>query len=594
MTDASPFAAHFETNSVPLDHEIPGIKDYIATCKDKSAAIDAEIARLHSALDELNFKSNELRETINLHQGLISPLRRNLDILQEIFLHCLPTEHDSVISAREAPVVLSHVCRSWRQMALSTPRLWSSIYISVPNVFLSQNPSEMDHLSYEWTQERWVTILEAIDIWLSRSGTCPLSVTVFDPSEVAYYQDNRWISPILEKVMANSTRLQRLVVHGAEDLLSVLGDLNPSNLPLLEDLVVEISVPPWQTDAETIWERFGILSAPNIRRLCLRRFRRDPSMIPIVWAGLTHLSLESSHQYNANLDNSLEILRQCPRLFSLQIRIEMRKINIPQPPHPVFLPHLLLLSVIINDEDDIPLFFETLHAPSLRELIFLGSTLLVGINSLLKFLSQIQALRRFTFHPGCFDLQPLGKVLEACPHIVSLRSSLQFTDNAFWSTTRLPDSVWEGTMTEQDCQFGSALLKRLTPSDITDDDYLCPRLTSLEVKRGTFSPREFVNFVLARDRKAHNTGGQLPRFRKSRIEFKNHWDSSPLNQLPEDFTEVSFSFLSKGFNKKYGVRNGLDYQMKLYPRFSRTPAPKTPGYDHRLFYIDDETGENCL
>jgi hypothetical protein len=34
-----------------------------------------------------------------------------------------------VMSAREGPLLLCHVCHGWRQLAHATPRLWTSIHI---------------------------------------------------------------------------------------------------------------------------------------------------------------------------------------------------------------------------------------------------------------------------------------------------------------------------------------------------------------------------------------------------------------------------------------------------------------------------------
>jgi len=41
----------------------------------------------------------------------------------------------------EAPLVLTHVCRYWRNLALSTPSLWSSIFIYLPNTYQLEHTS---------------------------------------------------------------------------------------------------------------------------------------------------------------------------------------------------------------------------------------------------------------------------------------------------------------------------------------------------------------------------------------------------------------------------------------------------------------------
>ncbi|KAF8870917.1 hypothetical protein BD779DRAFT_1680743 [Infundibulicybe gibba] len=49
------------------------------------------------------------------------------EILGEIFLHCLPPGEWGSFSARDAPLLLIKVCCSWREVALSTPSLWSRL-----------------------------------------------------------------------------------------------------------------------------------------------------------------------------------------------------------------------------------------------------------------------------------------------------------------------------------------------------------------------------------------------------------------------------------------------------------------------------------
>ncbi|KAF8871500.1 hypothetical protein BD779DRAFT_460068 [Infundibulicybe gibba] len=47
------------------------------------------------------------------------------EILREIFLHCIPPGEWGSFSAYDAPWLLLKVCRSWRGVAFSTPKLWS-------------------------------------------------------------------------------------------------------------------------------------------------------------------------------------------------------------------------------------------------------------------------------------------------------------------------------------------------------------------------------------------------------------------------------------------------------------------------------------
>ncbi|KAF7363773.1 hypothetical protein MSAN_01035100 [Mycena sanguinolenta] len=130
--------------------------------------IDAQIAEIELALSQLKEKRALLQAPIDAHKALVSPMRLvPQEILQAIFLSCLPSQHNALIDFNEAPLLLGRVCRHWRSVAYSTPILWSSMHIpplpersALPHVLLKQ--------------ERLVAA------WLERSTTCPLSISLFD------------------------------------------------------------------------------------------------------------------------------------------------------------------------------------------------------------------------------------------------------------------------------------------------------------------------------------------------------------------------------------------------------------------------------
>ncbi|TDL15263.1 hypothetical protein BD410DRAFT_683257, partial [Rickenella mellea] len=49
------------------------------------------------------------------------------EITSEIFQNCLPEDKFPQPSVECAPVQVSRVCRTWRRLAIGTPRLWSQI-----------------------------------------------------------------------------------------------------------------------------------------------------------------------------------------------------------------------------------------------------------------------------------------------------------------------------------------------------------------------------------------------------------------------------------------------------------------------------------
>ena len=85
------------------------------------------------------------------------------EIKSIIFVHSLPPIK-SVLdikspSKSEAPLNLSHVCKQWRDISLSTPSLWARICLCIPLL-----------------QSNWV--LTCVPMFIGRSGNCGLSIRV--------------------------------------------------------------------------------------------------------------------------------------------------------------------------------------------------------------------------------------------------------------------------------------------------------------------------------------------------------------------------------------------------------------------------------
>ncbi|KAJ7785186.1 hypothetical protein DFH07DRAFT_699116, partial [Mycena maculata] len=119
----SPFAQHLDTNYTPSDTEIKWIKSHLLPHI-------LEVSRLDALIQDLSVRRDKTQEYIDAHRALLTPVRRlPPEIVQEIFLACLPTQRNAVMSAQEAPLILTSICASWRALALSTPALWASLHL---------------------------------------------------------------------------------------------------------------------------------------------------------------------------------------------------------------------------------------------------------------------------------------------------------------------------------------------------------------------------------------------------------------------------------------------------------------------------------
>ncbi|EMD41281.1 hypothetical protein CERSUDRAFT_89853 [Gelatoporia subvermispora B] len=177
------------------EEEARSLLEYILSRK---LALQSERAEVHRQLDPFNWLPTEL--------------------LAYIFHAVLECENISCMDALERPwvfhqpVVLSHVCRRWRIIALSTSRLWSS-------VLANDMPS---------TEEL-----------LQRSGCSPVDIFYCDRPE----DDPAEATNIQTLVASVSPRWRRLycLMRSPRSVLQLLSTLrSDSPFPLLENLSLQV------------------------------------------------------------------------------------------------------------------------------------------------------------------------------------------------------------------------------------------------------------------------------------------------------------------------------------------------------------------
>ncbi|KAF9009958.1 hypothetical protein BDQ17DRAFT_1299562 [Cyathus striatus] len=179
------FQQHLGTNYVPSVLEIGNITNSLKALNAEVHDIDAEIEQLQQKLHLLQEKKHKVVALVEQHQALLSPARRlPQDILEEIFLTCLPKHHYPCLSATESPMLLTRICSSWRSIALSTPLLWAAIHVVLPNVNLGRHPAENTLTrQIELVRVKLDRLQVATKEWLDRSGTCPLFLSVYRCTE---------------------------------------------------------------------------------------------------------------------------------------------------------------------------------------------------------------------------------------------------------------------------------------------------------------------------------------------------------------------------------------------------------------------------
>jgi len=256
---------------------------------------NVQISSLEPVLDFLKQRREEFHTYINRCRSLEAPIRRiPPEVLTEIFLACCSElnyfPEANWIDAHIPALTLAAVCKNWRDVALSTPRIWAGIACS-SNILSTR-------------------LLYAFDLCLRRSKDAPLVLNL----EVTFHRKQ---DSALRALVGQSHRWSSLRLYRAyhDDAISPLSSIYA--FPLLEKLEIcgpvrlfELIMP-------------GLKNAPRLNTLQIMKYRlNEPFSQTLVqnliktvpWAQIRSLEMEFMEGGSA-----MRFLRMCPALVNLSI-----------------------------------------------------------------------------------------------------------------------------------------------------------------------------------------------------------------------------------------------------------------------------------
>ncbi|KAF8956454.1 hypothetical protein BDZ97DRAFT_2079854 [Flammula alnicola] len=212
-------AVHVDTRPQPtkMSHHCPfcrsaenqGVCDNDSLCSKISNLNPCDPCR---RLAELDIQIIKARETVREMQREAQRLKSDMNCSHDHLIHRLPPEISSNIfqlcvsrepsvDARYTQVALSSVCQKWRQIAHTTPQLWTTVFLLLTQRNALSVPS--------WAQE-----------WIDRSGQLPLSIGLFVKREGNRdYYINRDVIAVINKC---SSRWRDLTYQGPPSSLTYL------------------------------------------------------------------------------------------------------------------------------------------------------------------------------------------------------------------------------------------------------------------------------------------------------------------------------------------------------------------------------------
>lgn len=451
-SNSSPYAHILHTNRAPSIDEIDAIKAYLLEPEAKLRRLEAEIGRMRVILDGLESEHVKLKLYVESHKALLSPIKRiPPELLQEVFVRCLPeSSRNCVMHAREAPLLLTCICSGWREIAISTPELWSSLHIVAPPRFRTQGAV---------TNFRMRLLVQNARQWLLRSGTRPLHVSLY----IEEWDVNDFL-PLIESLEPFVRRFKRLELIVPESFLVQLG---PQDVPQLQVLIIRLpNNVPFTRD---FWFLSKFNQMSSLRRVCMKGpvLINHTRFLPL--SQLQNLEL----QCVCDALRLLDVLRHCINLQEFFLQAPMHSMPlIDTGGQLVVLPYLRVL--ILRGQDTlIQSIMRTLVVPELQYINIAVPSIQDYVHrhmlpSALFYMITLSScgpkLRKLNFPdiPGSFD--ELVQCLSLMPNLVHLE--LNAFDVPTWQDGRI---------------IGDALLRRLTAAAYNPSACLLPHLQIIQL-----------------------------------------------------------------------------------------------------------------
>ncbi|KZP13208.1 hypothetical protein FIBSPDRAFT_1049558 [Athelia psychrophila] len=210
------------------------------------------------------------------------------EILSMIFEHLVPPQNCNDLTPIQIPeltdvLLPAQICRSWRETAIATPSLWSSLQFE----FVPVNSVER--------------MADKANTCLARAKSNPLSIHISCPEE-----DLTQYRPIIAALLAHSHQWSNLSLAG-EAYVLVRDTTRPvrSRLSMLRRLAIDCSLSSWSDSFD------AFQAAPNLRivELINDYASHDLDRFPLLpWRQLQQIA------FTGRAGDSLELLRLSPNL----------------------------------------------------------------------------------------------------------------------------------------------------------------------------------------------------------------------------------------------------------------------------------------
>jgi len=521
-------------NELPTETKLQETRELHSQVNEDLVQIDAEIERLKA-------KREDVQRSLDIYDTILSPARRLLpDILQEIFYHCLSSDGPiyAILSASEVPMLLTRVCSLWRSVALSSPRIWTSLHIPIPGDpriygFSVDRSLELRRQMFSKTMQ---LRCRAINEWLDRSGSCPLSLSISYPFSYSPdiinngAEDDEVVDPLLRTIQPFAPRLRHLHLSMPHHIYQKLETKIPlDSLSTLRSFEGNIFFPSATPGPQPTLVPLHIIELPTLKALSIScpQITLNLPNHPNSWGRLTDICFESPA-----LDTDLiEMLKQCRNLITLDVNMQIPRARLDglEPTFEmVLLPQLKNLKLRETGRASAALC--AINAPHLKSLLYKcphryvgdgwGPSSLSPSESLPWLISNAAAsLETLSIDPRTFQPEQVLQCLRLATHVKDL---ILGEKPYFFPTIQDPEQ-YIGAVDIFDLEVFTVRttedeFSTTTPSIPLQSDILLPNLESLEANNFIIADENLRRILISRIDAAHR--GLTSPLRHVKIQFE--------------------------------------------------------------------------
>ncbi|KAJ7066249.1 hypothetical protein C8F01DRAFT_1122796 [Mycena amicta] len=478
----SPFQNILHTNTVPTDAQVEEIRAFLDPHRLELTELDKEVHRLAQLFNEATTRRDELQGMVAAHEALVAPMRRVPDdVLRVIFVHTLPERRNTALDSSEGPLLLSRVCKYWRELALTTPRLWASMHLVVaPDAPDDWHPSQRNFQELLHSQ---------MEIWLERSAAVPLAISMhisfrrYAPPVVGTSEMSRSPrpSPFLSALLGAVKRWGSIQLNLLSSLdITALSMLTEDDAPCLKSFDLALSGP---LTPEQSQYGFKFLATDSLRRFSFAgMYASLPVTLP--WRNLLFLRIRLSNSFDQTLAPMafpFPFLQECTLLETLVVTTfgEHTQSEDTARPLSVHLPNLTALNLAIFDAFNVSATSSAVHTLNLPALDSLDVSR--GPVDLMTLLQPMGYIKCLAISVDALDSDYIVSVLHMLPLLERLR---------LVGVPGRPSPVDGGLPPSHLPMPDRQFLARFIPED--GGDILCPALYHLEFTLTLFLSDELI------------------------------------------------------------------------------------------------------